>query len=109
MPFASKPFRVCHASQRKRLAGALAIIALCTLTVACSDDDQPSSTNTPGSTQLSADSSGTSSFNAPAGPSANPAGTALTIQTPATPASGTGTALSAAAPPLASPVIHTVD
>jgi len=107
MPFASKPF---YALQRKRLPSALAIIALCTLTAACSDDDRPAGTNALGSLGHSADSNGTSSFNAPAGSSADSAesaATALTIQTPARSASDT--ALSAAVPPLASPVIHTVD
>jgi len=112
MRFASKPFDVCRVSPRKRLAAALATIALCALTAACSDDDQAAATNTPGSTghsvQLSADSNGASSFNAPTGSSSNSAANSLTIQTPAPSASDTGTALSAAAP-LASPVIHTVN
>jgi hypothetical protein len=106
MPFASKPF---HASQCKRLASALAIIALCTLTAACSDDDRPAGTNALGSLGHSADSNGTSSFNAPAGSSAGPAVAGVTIHTPAAPPSDAGTALSAAVAPLVSPVIHTVD
>ncbi|HEY2020671.1 hypothetical protein [Paraburkholderia sp.] len=110
MPFASKPF---HASPCKRFGSALAIAVLCALTAACSDDDQPAGTSTLGSGGHSAGSSaasnGASSFNAPAGASADPAIAAVTIQTPAASGNSTGAALSAAAPPLASPVIHTVN
>ncbi|WP_233831078.1 hypothetical protein [Paraburkholderia sp. ZP32-5] len=120
MPFASKPIHLCSASQRKRLAdslaAALAIIALCTLTAACSDDAQQAGTQTSSltgfSAQPSAASNGSSSFNAPVNAAANSATTTLTIQTPAPSASGASsdpsTALSAAAP-LARPVIHSVD
>lgn len=101
MPFVSNPFR---APRRKRLTGTVAVIVLCALVGACSNDDPPASTNSVSSTEHSANNPGVPSIAAPPADSAPPA---LTIQTPA--ASGAGTALSATAPPLASPVIHTVD
>ncbi|MFT4064043.1 hypothetical protein [Paraburkholderia sp.] len=109
MPFVSKPFHASRVSRCKRLTGALAVVVLCALTVACSDDDHAAGPDTISSTGHSADSGGNPSSTAPADPSANPVPAALTIQTPATPASDAGTALSAASPPLARPVIHTVD
>ncbi|WP_241016289.1 hypothetical protein [Paraburkholderia sp. Ac-20336] len=95
------------------MAHAFAIVSLCALGTACSHDDPPADTSTLGSTTeqraaQSDNSAGTSSF--ATAPPAAPA--TLTIQTPATPASDVGTALSAAdasRAPLASPVIHTVD
>jgi len=116
MPFVPKLNR---ALPRKRLtpglAPALAIVSLCALGTACSHDDQPANPNTLGSTSEhraapSDNSIGNNSF--AAAPPADPAPATLTIQTPAAPASGAGTALSAAdasRAPLASPVIHTVD
>ncbi|KXU86229.1 hypothetical protein CI15_17270 [Paraburkholderia monticola] len=103
MSFVSNPFR---APRRKRLTCTVAIIALCALAGACSNDDPPASTNTISSTDHSAASPGEPSTAAAPAEAAPPA---LTIQTPAAPASEAGTALSATAPPLASPVIHTVD
>ena len=103
MSFVSKPIR---APRRKRLTGIVTLIALCSLTGACSNDDPPASTTTVSSTEQSAANPGDPSIAAPPADSAPPA---LTIQTPAAPASEAGTALSATAPPLASPVIHTVD
>ncbi|MBC8727378.1 hypothetical protein [Paraburkholderia sp. UCT2] len=103
MPFVSTPIR---APRRKRLTGAIAVIALCALAGACSDDAPPASTNTISSTDHSAANPGDPSIAPPPADSAPPT---LTIQTPAAPASGAGTALSATSPPLASPVIHTVD
>ncbi|NUY01613.1 hypothetical protein G5S42_18355 [Paraburkholderia sp. JPY169] len=103
MPFVSKPVR---APCRKRLTGAVTVIALCALAGACSNDDPPASTNTISSTEHSAANPGAPSI---AQPPADFAPPTLTIQTPAAPASEAGTALSAASPPLARPVIHTVD
>ncbi len=103
MPFVSSPI---HAPRRKRLTGVVAVIALCALTGACSNDDPPASTNTISSTEHSAASPGDPSIATPPADSAPPT---LTVQTPATPASEAGTALSVTSPPLASPVIHTVD
>jgi hypothetical protein len=99
----SKPFR---APRRKRLTGTVTVIALCALAGACSNDDPPASTNSISSTEHSATDSGDPSIAAPPADSAPPA---LTIQTPAAPASEAATALSLTSPPLASPVIHTVD
>ncbi|MGF6856994.1 hypothetical protein OKW29_005905 [Paraburkholderia sp. CI3] len=48
MSFVSKPSR---APRRKRLTGAIAVIALCALAGACSDDAPPASTNTISSTE----------------------------------------------------------
>ncbi|MGF6636685.1 hypothetical protein [Paraburkholderia sp. 35.1] len=108
MPFVSKPIR---APRRKRLTGAIAVIALCALAGACSDDAPPAGTNTISSTDHFAANPGDPSIARPsiAPPPADSAPPTLTIQTPAAPASEAGTALSATSPPLASPVIHTVD
>ncbi|MGF6608901.1 hypothetical protein OKW45_003823 [Paraburkholderia sp. WSM4175] len=103
MPFVSKPIR---APRRKRLTGAIAVITLCALAGACSDDAPPAKTNTISSTEHPAANPGDPSIAPPPADSAPPT---LTIQTPAAPASEAGTALSATSPPLASPVIHTVD
>ncbi|MGF6411813.1 hypothetical protein OKW37_003483 [Paraburkholderia sp. MM5482-R2] len=103
MPFVSKPV---HAPHRKRLTSAIAVIALCALAGACSDDAPPAGTNTISSTDHSAANPGDPSIAPPPADSAPPT---LTIQTPAAPASEAGTALSATSPPLVSPVIHTVD
>lgn len=113
MSCVSKPTVALH---RKRLAGVLIAAALCALTAACSDDDD----KTPDPATTSADASGPAANdngadNSTAVLSANPASVApapaaLTIQSPALPASSTDPALSAAASaPLAPPVIHTVD
>ncbi|WP_233848307.1 hypothetical protein [Paraburkholderia sp. HD33-4] len=103
MPLVSKPNR---APRCKRLTGAVAVIALCALMGACSDDDPPAAPNTISSTEHSAADPGDPPSATPPADSAPPT---LTIQTPAAPAFEAGTALSAASPPLASPVIHTVD
>jgi hypothetical protein len=103
MSFVSKPVR---APRRKRLTRIVALVALCALTGACSNDDPPASTATIRSTEHLAVHPGDPSTAAPPPDSAPPA---LAIQTPATPASEAGTALSATTAPLASPVIHTVD
>jgi hypothetical protein len=99
------------ASLRKRLAGALIATCLCGMLGACGNDDDPApGTVAANATDQAADSGNTSQILS-ANPSfVSPAPPALTIQTPALPASGDAPALSAAAPaPLAKPVIHTVD
>ncbi len=103
MPFVSKPIR---APRRKRLTLALAVITLCALTSACSNDDPPASTTTLGSTGHFTANPGDPS-NAPPPPDSAPP--TLTVQTPAAPASEAATVISATSPPLASPVIHSVD
>ena len=103
MRLVSNPSR---APRRKRLTCAVAVIALCALAGACSNDDSPANTNSISSTEQSAVPRGAPSIAAQPADATPPA---LTIQTPATPASAAGAALSATAPPLASPVIHTVD
>ncbi|WP_027799869.1 hypothetical protein [Paraburkholderia dilworthii] len=111
MSFVSKPFSVLH---RKRAAIALVALPLCALLGACGNDDPkapdtgnassalnsaPNSTDNGNTTALSANPS-----------SASPSPAAVTIQSPALPASNADPALSAAAStPLAAPVIHTVD
>lgn len=105
MSVLSKPTVALHC---KRLAGALIAICLCSLLGACSnDDDKAADTNSVSSTDSASDNGSTTQV-LPANPSyASPA---LTIQTPALPASSANAALSAAASaPLATPVIHTVD
>lgn len=119
MSCVSKPTVALH---RKRLAGVLIAAALCALTGACSNDDDktpdPASTSAAdGASSPAANDNGAdnSADNSTAVLSANPASVApapaaLTIQSPALPASSTDPALSAAASaPLAPPVIHTVD
>ena len=109
MPIVSKP---SHALQCRRLTAALAAVSLCTLISACGNDD-----NTPDPGAVSSTESPTSNSNGntaavlPADPSsALPSAAALTIQSPARPASSADPALSAAAStPLATPVIHTAD
>ena len=115
MSFVSKPTIALHC---KRLASALTVMSLCLLLGACSNDDDKAPDT--GATH-SADSavSDNTNDNTNANPtavlSANPASVspappALSIQTPARPASSADPALSSAAPaPLATPVIHTVD
>ncbi|ASV98710.1 hypothetical protein [Paraburkholderia aromaticivorans] len=108
MSVVSKPSKVLHC---KRLAAALAAVSLCTLIGACgNDDDKAPDTAAVGSTENSASNS-TAAVVLTANPSsASPAPPALTIQTPARPASSADPALSAAAStPLAAPVIHTAD
>ncbi|MFM0648030.1 hypothetical protein PQR14_27245 [Paraburkholderia bryophila] len=115
MSCVSKPTAALH---RKRLAGVLIAVALCALTGACSDDDdktpdQATTSAADGASGPAANDNGAD--NSTAVLSANPASVApapaaLTIQSPALPASSTDPALSAAASaPLAPPVIHTVD
>jgi hypothetical protein len=108
MSIVSLPLIAFH---RKRLAGALAAVSLCMLIGACGNDDG----KTPDTHALSSTESSAGENNASAVLSANPsaaspAPAAVTIQTPALPASSADPALSAAASaPLATPVIHTVD
>ncbi|OAJ58724.1 hypothetical protein A6V36_29635 [Paraburkholderia ginsengiterrae] len=107
MSVVSKP---TFALRCKRLAGVLAAVSLCALTGACSDDDKAQDSNTISSTKNQAGSGNGAALlpTNPSSASATPA--ALTIQTPARPASSADPALSAAASrPLATPVIHTVD
>ncbi|MFL9891632.1 hypothetical protein P0D71_02475 [Paraburkholderia sp. RL17-383-BIF-A] len=108
MSVVSKPSKALHC---KRLAAALAALSLCALVGACgNDDDKTAGTSAVSPTEIPASES-TAAALLPANPSsASPAPAALTIQTPALPASSADPALSAAAPaPLATPVIHTVD
>jgi hypothetical protein len=108
MSVLSKPTAALH---RKRLASALIAMSLCALLGACSNDDD----KTPDASSVSytdnASDNGNTAQVLPATPSyTSPASPALTIQTPARPASSADPALSAAAStPLATPVIHTVD
>ena len=96
---------------RKRLPGALAAASLCLLLGACgNDDDKAPGTSAVSSTESPAGNSNTAVVLSANPYSASPAPAALTIQTPALPASSTDPVLSAAASaPLATPVIHTVD
>ena len=115
MSLVSKPFSVLH---RKRLAIALVALPLCALLGACGNDD-PKAPDTgsansalssaPDSSLNPTDNGNTAALSAnPA--SASPSPAAVTIQSPALPASNADPALSAAAStPLAAPVIHTVD
>ncbi|OLL30490.1 hypothetical protein BTH42_17230 [Burkholderia sp. SRS-W-2-2016] len=103
MPFVSKPFR---APSRKRLACALTIGVLCALVAGCGNDDKAADTPTLSATEHPT----ANSFNAAGNTSPGaPAPAILTIETPAASTSDAGTALSATAPPLATPVIHSVD
>ncbi|WP_434106736.1 hypothetical protein [Paraburkholderia caffeinilytica] len=111
MSIVSKPSIAFH---RKRLAGALAAVSLCLLLGACgNDDDKTPDPSTTSSTDGAGDNGGASQVLSANPWSASPAASALpavTIQTPALPASSADAALSAAAStPLATPVIHTVD
>jgi hypothetical protein len=107
MSVVSKPSIAFH---RKRLAAALAAASLCMLLGACGNDDKTPDAHAVSSTERSA-GEGDAAAVLSANPSAaSPAPAAVTIQTPARPASGADAALSAAAStPLATPVIHTVD
>jgi hypothetical protein len=101
------------ALQRKRLTSALLAASLCALIGACGDDaadDRAADTTMPGSPDRPADP-GKVVATASANPSqSEPAPPALTIRTPALPASNTGAALATVATArLAAPVIHTVD
>jgi hypothetical protein len=101
------------ALQRKRLTSALIAASLCALIGACSNDaadDHAADTRTTDSSNSLGDH-GNVVATASANPSqAESAPPALTVQTPALPASNTGAALSTATiAPLAAPVIHTVD
>ncbi|MFM0328271.1 hypothetical protein [Paraburkholderia strydomiana] len=107
MSYASKPFSALH---RKRLAIALVALPLSALIVACGNDDAKAPDAGNASSALNAtDQSNTAVLSA--NPlSASPSPAAVTIQSPALPASSADPALSAAAStPLATPVIHTVD
>ncbi|MFM0209921.1 hypothetical protein PQQ96_21180 [Paraburkholderia sediminicola] len=108
MSVLSKPTVALH---RKRLAGALIAMSLCSLLGACSnDDDKAADTNSVSSTDSGSDNGSTTQVLPANPPYASPASPVLTIQTPALPASSANAALSAAASaPLATPVIHTVD
>lgn len=114
MSCVSKPTVALH---RKRLAGVLVAAALCALTGACSNDDDktPDPATTSAASSPAANGNDNGADNSTAVLSANPASVApapaaLTIQSPALPASSADPALSAAAStPLAPPVIHTVD
>ncbi|RKE35107.1 hypothetical protein B0G76_1159 [Paraburkholderia sp. BL23I1N1] len=101
---------------RKRLAGALTAVSLCMLLGACGNDDRAPDTSTTSSIDGAGDNGGASPVLSANPWSASPAASAasalpaLSIQTPALPASSADAALSAAAStPLATPVIHTVD
>jgi len=115
MFFVWKP---CIALRVKRLAMALVVLPLVALIGACGNDD--SKTPDPGAASSNSNNSGNDSGNGSSNGnaavlSANPAAelpspAAVTIQSPALPASSADPALSAAAStPLATPVIHTVD
>jgi hypothetical protein len=107
MSIVSKPsFAFC----RKRLAGALAAVSCCMLLGACgNDDDKTADTQSVSSTDSSTGDSNSAAVLS-ANPSVAPQSTAVTIQTPALPASSVDPALSAAtSTPLVTPVIHTVD
>ncbi|CAE6693723.1 hypothetical protein R69927_03519 [Paraburkholderia domus] len=108
MSVVSKP---SIAFRSKRLAGALAAVSLCVLLGACgNDDDKTPDTRAAGSTDSSTSDSNTATALSANPSSVAPAPPAVTIQTPALPASSADPALSAAAStPLATPVIHTVD
>ncbi|CAE6709929.1 hypothetical protein [Paraburkholderia haematera] len=108
MSVVSKP---SIAFYRKRLAGALAAVSLCMLLGACgNDDDKTSDTRADSSTASSTGDSSTAVVLSANPSSVAPAPAAVTIQTPARPASSADPALSAAtSTPLATPVIHTVD
>ncbi|KAA1015891.1 hypothetical protein FVF58_00625 [Paraburkholderia panacisoli] len=101
------------ALQRKRLASALIAASLCALIGACDNDatdDHATNTGTPGSADSLADHGNPAAMASANSLQAESAPPALTIQTPALPASNTGAPLSTAATaPLATPVIHTVD
>ena len=108
MSVVSNPSIALH---RKRLSAALAAVSLCVLLGACgNDDDKTPDTRAANSTVSSAGDSNAAAV-LPANPSsASTAPAAVTIQTPALPASSADPALSAAAStPLATPVIQTVD
>ncbi|WOD19442.1 hypothetical protein [Paraburkholderia kirstenboschensis] len=107
MSFVSKPFSALH---RKRLAIALAALPLFALIAACGNDDAKSpDTGNASSAPNAADQGNTAVLSANPS-SASPSPAAVTLQSPALPASSADPALSAAAStPLATPVIHTVD
>ncbi|CAD6513137.1 hypothetical protein LMG28727_00651 [Paraburkholderia kirstenboschensis] len=107
MSFVSKPFSALH---RKRLAIALMALPLSALIAACGNDDPKSpDTGNASSAPNAADQGNTAVLSANPS-SASPSPAAVTIQSPALPASSADPALSAAAStPLATPVIHTVD
>ncbi|SDQ68964.1 hypothetical protein SAMN05443245_2365 [Paraburkholderia fungorum] len=98
--------------QRKRLAFALIAASLCMSIAACGNDDKPddAAATSSSSTDSPADNSSTQAATQDNPLAASSAPSAVTIQTPALPASGSDAALSAtASTPLATPVIHTVD
>ncbi|MFM0337658.1 hypothetical protein [Paraburkholderia fungorum] len=106
MPVVLKPAAALH---RKRLAGALFAVSLCMLTACSNDDDKASDPRAAGSTNGTGQDNTFAQVLSATPPSASPPSPALTIQTPALPASSADTAQSSASPPLATPVIHTVD
>ncbi|WP_345811029.1 hypothetical protein AAGS40_09520 [Paraburkholderia sp. PREW-6R] len=110
MPYALGPLH------RKRRVGPVVSLTLCALLAACSHDDKAPDTSAVGSAQRSDDNPATNSNTAvvltanPWAPEPTSSPAALANQSPALPAPGTDTAMSAAASaPLAPPVIHTVD
>jgi hypothetical protein len=107
MSFVSKPFSALH---RKRLAIALMALPLSALIAACGNDDAKApDTGNASSAPNAADQGNTAVLSANPS-SASPSPAAVTIQSPALPASSADPALSAAAStPLATPAIHTVD
>ncbi|CAB3681423.1 hypothetical protein [Paraburkholderia rhynchosiae] len=110
MSVVPKPIIALH---RKRLVGALVALPLCALIGACGNDDArvPDTSNI-SPTHNSADNSNTAAVLSanPSSVPASPSPAAVTIQSPALPASSADPALSAAgSTPLATPVIHTVD
>ncbi|MEC5405922.1 hypothetical protein VOM14_10155 [Paraburkholderia sp. MPAMCS5] len=106
----SKPFL---ALRRKRLALMLVALPLCALISACGNDDA----DAPHAGNVSPAAGSAQNSNAAAVLSANPSSVtavpspaAVTIQSPALPASSADPAVPAAAlAPLATPVMHTVD
>ncbi|WP_186310846.1 hypothetical protein [Paraburkholderia sp. BCC1886] len=98
------------ASRRKRLAYMLIAIVSVTSLGACGNDDDKTAA-APASLSAAVRPADNAATVLPAMPSADsPAPSALTIQSPAMPASGDDPGLSAAATaPLVTPVVHTVD
>ncbi|WP_025598851.1 hypothetical protein [Burkholderia sp. WSM2230] len=111
MFFVWKP---CIALHAKRLAIAFVALPLCPLISACGNDDarapDTSAADSSGNGASSNSNAAVLSANPSSAPSVLPSPAAVTIQSPALPASSADPALSAAAStPLATPVIHTVD
>ncbi|HEX7936893.1 MAG TPA: hypothetical protein VF573_27985 [Paraburkholderia sp.] len=106
----SKPFL---ALRRKRLAQVLVALPLSALIGACGNDeaDAPRASNVSPAAGSAQNSNAAAVLSAnPSSVSAVPSPAAVTIQSPALPASSADPAVSAAAlAPLATPVMHTVD